>query len=180
MKATLWRSNDNKRRTPKYRRDKRVHVPPCSPQIPRGMGWTSILIKIQLDATVCKYLFTAQSLYMCRVSPHPPSGVLLNLFRICGGQRGTWTGFSPSSPDFSFWLSFHHSQLLLTSNWWSLVTLEPRGRSCGARMNVKEMRLFCFCRTQSTSKMLVYVLDYVVLQWVFVATILSKAKYAYL
>ena len=36
----------------------------------------SILIKIQSDATVCTYLFTAKSLYMFRVSRHPSSGVL--------------------------------------------------------------------------------------------------------
>jgi len=35
-----------------------------------------MLIKIQPDATVCKYLFTAKLLYMFRVSPHPSSGVL--------------------------------------------------------------------------------------------------------
>jgi len=36
----------------------------------------SMLIKIQPDATVCRYLFTAKSLYMFRVSQHPSSGVL--------------------------------------------------------------------------------------------------------
>ena len=35
-----------------------------------------MLIKIQQDATVCRYLFTAKSLYMFRVSQHPSSGVL--------------------------------------------------------------------------------------------------------
>jgi len=34
-----------------------------------------MLIKIQPDATVCRYLFTAKSLYMFRVSQHPLSGV---------------------------------------------------------------------------------------------------------
>jgi len=36
----------------------------------------TVLIKIQPDATVCRYLFTAKSLYMFRVSQHPSSGVL--------------------------------------------------------------------------------------------------------
>ena len=36
----------------------------------------AMLIKIQPDATVCRYLFTAKSLYMFRVSQHPSSGVL--------------------------------------------------------------------------------------------------------
>ena len=35
-----------------------------------------MLIKIQPDATVCRYLFTARALYMFRVSQHPSSGVL--------------------------------------------------------------------------------------------------------
>jgi hypothetical protein len=33
-------------------------------------------MKIQPDATVSRYLFTAKSLYMFRVSQHPSSGVL--------------------------------------------------------------------------------------------------------
>ena len=32
--------------------------------------------KIPIDATVCRYLFTAKLLYMFRVSQHPSSGVL--------------------------------------------------------------------------------------------------------
>jgi len=35
----------------------------------------SMLVKIQPDATVRRYLFTAKSLYMFRVSQHPSSGV---------------------------------------------------------------------------------------------------------
>jgi len=35
-----------------------------------------MLIKIQPDARVCRYLFTAKSLYMFWVSQHPSSGVL--------------------------------------------------------------------------------------------------------
>jgi len=35
-----------------------------------------MLLKIQPDATVCRYLFTAKSLYIFRVSQHPSSGVL--------------------------------------------------------------------------------------------------------
>jgi len=35
-----------------------------------------MLIKIQPDATVCRYLFTEKSLYMFRASQHPSSGVL--------------------------------------------------------------------------------------------------------
>jgi len=37
---------------------------------------SGLLIKIQPDATVCRYLLTAKSLYVFRVSQHPSSGVL--------------------------------------------------------------------------------------------------------
>jgi len=44
----------------------------------------SILIKIQPDAKVCKYLFTAKLLYMFRVSQHPSSGVLKTVTAASG------------------------------------------------------------------------------------------------
>jgi len=44
----------------------------------------SLLTKIQPDATVCRYLFTAKSLYMFRVSPHPSSGVLKTVTATSG------------------------------------------------------------------------------------------------
>jgi len=43
-----------------------------------------MLIKIQPDTTVCRYLFTAKSLYMFRVSQHPSSGVLKTVTAISG------------------------------------------------------------------------------------------------
>jgi len=43
-----------------------------------------MLIKIQPDAIVCRYLFTAKSLYMFRVSQHPSSGVLKTVTAISG------------------------------------------------------------------------------------------------
>ena len=46
-----------------------------SPEIFKELVLNSMLIKIQPDATVCRYLFTAKSLYMFRVSQHPSSGV---------------------------------------------------------------------------------------------------------
>ena len=48
------------------------------------MHHNSTLIKIQLDATVCRYLFTAKSLYMFRVSQHPSSGVLKTVTAASG------------------------------------------------------------------------------------------------
>jgi hypothetical protein len=51
--------------------------------------------KIQLDATVCRHLFTAQSLYMFRGSQHPSSGVLKTVTATSGvGHNiGTATSF---------------------------------------------------------------------------------------
>ena len=43
-----------------------------------------MLIKVQLDATVCRHLFTATSLYMFRVSQHPSSGVLKTVSATSG------------------------------------------------------------------------------------------------
>ena len=54
---------------------------------------TTMLIKIQPDATVCIYLFTAESLYMFRVSQHPSSGVLktVTAASATGHDTGTTT-----------------------------------------------------------------------------------------
>jgi len=49
-----------------------------------------MLIKIQTDATVSRYLFTAESLYMFRVSQHPASGAL----KIVTAASGTGTATS--------------------------------------------------------------------------------------
>jgi len=48
-----------------------------------------MLIKIQPDATVCRYLFTAKSLYMFRVSQHPSSGVLKTVTAASGTGHNT-------------------------------------------------------------------------------------------
>jgi len=47
-------------------------------------GVYTMLIKIQPDATVCRYLFTAKSLYMFRVSQHPSSEVLKTVTAASG------------------------------------------------------------------------------------------------
>ena len=57
---------------------------------------SSTLIKIHLDATVCRYLFTAKSLYMFRVSQHPSSGVLKTVTATSG--TGHNIGISPTWP----------------------------------------------------------------------------------
>jgi len=43
-----------------------------------------MLIKIQPDAKICRYLFTAKTLYMFRVSQHPSSGVLTTVTTASG------------------------------------------------------------------------------------------------
>jgi len=53
-----------------------------------------MLIKIQLDATVWRYLFTAKSLYMFRVSQHPSSGVLKVVTATSGTGHNTGTATS--------------------------------------------------------------------------------------
>jgi len=44
-----------------------------------------MLIKILLDGAVCRYLYTAKSLYLFWVSQHPLSGVLKALIIIMMG-----------------------------------------------------------------------------------------------
>jgi hypothetical protein len=50
-----------------------------------------MLIKIQPDATVRRYLFTAKSHYMFRVSQHPSSGVLKTVTTASGTGHNTGT-----------------------------------------------------------------------------------------
>jgi len=53
-----------------------------------------MLIKIQPDAPVCRYLFTAKSLYMFRVSQYPSSGVLKTVTATSGTGHNTGTATS--------------------------------------------------------------------------------------
>ena len=51
-----------------------------------------MLIKIQPDATVCRYLFTAKLFFIFRVSQHPSSGVLKTVPAASGtGHTGAVT-----------------------------------------------------------------------------------------
>jgi hypothetical protein len=63
-----------------------------------------MLIKNQLNATVCRYLFTAKSLYMFRVSPHPSSGELKTVTAASGTGHNTGAATSlhlgPIGPQF--------------------------------------------------------------------------------
>jgi len=53
-----------------------------------------MLIKNQPDATVCRYLFTAKSHYMFRVSQHQSSGVLKTVTATSGTGHNTGTATS--------------------------------------------------------------------------------------
>ena len=54
----------------------------------------TMLIIIQTDATVCRYLFTAKSLYMFRVSQYSSSGVLKTVTATTGTGHHTGTATS--------------------------------------------------------------------------------------
>ena len=84
-----------------------------------------MLIKIQPDATVCRYLFTAKSLYVFRVSHHPSSGVLKQ-----GRRKFT-----------QFWqkhyVNIHHRMPASKTGWptWNAVILPPLLRSTWTTKN---------------------------------------------
>jgi hypothetical protein len=71
-----------------------------------GVTTDIILIKIQPDATVCRYLFTAKSLYVFRVSEHPSSGVLKTVTAASGTGHniGTATSLQRGQCDYIFLL----------------------------------------------------------------------------
>jgi len=52
------------------------------------------MLKYQPDATVCRYLFNAKSLYMFRVSYRPSSGVLKTVTAASGTVHNTGTATS--------------------------------------------------------------------------------------
>ena len=54
----------------------------------------SVNKKVQLDAKVCRHLFTAQSLYMFRVSQHQSSGALKTVTATSGIGHNTGTATS--------------------------------------------------------------------------------------
>ena len=66
----------------------------CQVQVITKYVKCSMLIKVQPDATVCRYLFTAESLYVFRVSQHPSSGVLKTVTAVSGTGHNTGTATS--------------------------------------------------------------------------------------
>ena len=57
-------------------------------------SWINVNKKVQLDATVCRHLFTAKSLYMFWVSQHPSSGALKTVTATSGIGHNTGTATS--------------------------------------------------------------------------------------
>ena len=57
-------------------------------------SWINVNKKVQIDATVCRYLFTAKSLYTFRVSQHPSSGGLKTVTATSGIGHNTGTATS--------------------------------------------------------------------------------------
>ena len=53
-----------------------------------------MLIKIQPDATVCRYLFIAKLHYIFQVSQHPSSGVIKTVTAASGTGHNTGTATS--------------------------------------------------------------------------------------
>jgi len=71
------------------------HNTGAATSLQRGLiGTNSMLIKIQPDATECRYLFSAKLLYMFRVSQHPSSGVLKTV--TAASRTGHTTGAATS------------------------------------------------------------------------------------
>ena len=60
-------------------------------------SWINVNKIVQLDATICRHLFTAKSLYMFRASQHPSSGALKSV--TATSDIGHNTGTATSSPD---------------------------------------------------------------------------------
>jgi len=83
-------------------------------------SWFNVNKKVQLDATIGRRLFTAQSLYIFRVSQHPSSGVLKTVSATSGigHDTGTATSFQRGliRPRWKVTL---HVQLLPSSVSWS-------------------------------------------------------------
>jgi len=52
-------------------------------------SWFNVNKKVQLDATICRHLFTAKSLYMFRASQHPLSGALKTVTATSGIGHNT-------------------------------------------------------------------------------------------
>ena len=90
-----------------------------------------MLIRIQPDVTVCRYLFISKSLYMFRVSRHPSSGVLKTVTATSGTGHNTGTATSlergpigPCWKEVAYCILLHLVGFLLT---WLYVLTNKTG-----------------------------------------------------
>ena len=60
----------------------------------RPEKYFSVNEEVQLDATICRHLFTAKSLYIFRASQHPSSGALKTVIDTSGIGHNTGTATS--------------------------------------------------------------------------------------
>jgi len=82
-----------------------------------------MLIKIQPDATVCRYLFTVKQLYMFRVSQHP-SWVLKTVTAASGTGHNTDDGCCDT---WNMYSSFAVNKYLHTvASGWIFINIELR------------------------------------------------------
>jgi len=91
----------------------------------------AMLIKFQPDATVSRYLFTAKSLYMFRVSQHPSSGALKTVTATSGTGHNIGAATSlqrglirPPWSDFAV-----NTYLHTVASGWFLLTLNYDARN---------------------------------------------------
>jgi len=87
----------------------------------------SMLIQIQPDATVCRYLFTAKSLYMFRVLKHPSSEVLKTVTAASGTGHNTGTATSLQRDTRNMYSDFAVNKYLHTvASSWIFINIELR------------------------------------------------------
>ena len=70
------------------------HLRPSSAEADRRQNYITFHKKVEINATVCRHLFTAKSLYMFRVSQHPSSGALKTVTATSGIGYNTGTATS--------------------------------------------------------------------------------------
>jgi len=80
-----------------------------------------VLIKIQPDTTVCRYLFTAKLLYMFRVSQHPSSGVIKTVTAASGTGYNTGRAISLQRDPIGACLCESHKPVPIRPRWWEIA-----------------------------------------------------------
>ena len=109
---------------------------PCNVIHPHNKNQQNAMsIKIQPDATVCRYLFTAKSLYMFRMSQHPSSGVRKTVAAASGTGHNMGTATSLQRGPISNWYTSYSK---------TNTTKEPvPSRSCQQPVNINARHTVC-------------------------------------